>query len=261
MGQPGSNRNRAAATPCRADKSLAGRVSLVTGSARGIGAHIVRRLAVCGADVAVHYRSSKLQAMDIAREIRQTGRRAEVFQADLNETSQARRLIQEVSETFGRLDHLIYSAGPFLVKPFGLLTDAEWDSILNSNLKSAWAAEIAAAPWLRRSGQGRIVNIAANSAYVRTHSIYGLAKAALIHLTEALAVELGPHVTVNCIAPGMVDGSAPDEVTEQTVLERTPLRRLVTAPEIAEMCALICGPAFASVTGRTIVMDGGRWIR
>jgi NAD(P)-dependent dehydrogenase (short-subunit alcohol dehydrogenase family) len=91
--------------------------------------------------------------------------------------------------------------------------------------------------------------------------VYGLAKAALVHLTEALAVELAPHITVNCIAPGMIEGSEPDEKTRDLVVGRTPLQRLVRPEEIARMCAAVCSPTFDSVTGRTLVMDGGRWLR
>lgn len=237
-------------------------MSLVTGSARGLGAQLARRLAAGGDQLAIHYRSSAAAAQSLAGEITEAGGRAEIFQADLASSAEARSLVAAVANHFGRLDRLVYNVGPFLTTPFTALSDQEWDAILNTNVKSAWAAAIEAEPWLRQSpGGGHIIHIAANSAYVRTHSIYGLAKAALIHLTEALAVEMGPDITVNCVAPGMIEGSEPDAAVRSLVMDRTPLRRLVTASEIAEVCALLCSPAFSSVTGRTIVMDGGRWLR
>jgi NAD(P)-dependent dehydrogenase (short-subunit alcohol dehydrogenase family) len=243
------------------DAFLTGTAALVTGSARGLGAAIAHRLAVCGADIALHYRSSKEECEALAVKIRSMGRRCIALQADLDHAAQGRLLVREAAAALGRMDHLVYNVGPFLTRPFLDLSEAEWDSIMNANLKSAWATAAEAWPWLRESGQGHVVMIAANSAYIRTHPVYGMAKAALIHLSEALAVEMGPQAAVNCIAPGMVEGSQPDEATGRLVLDRTPLKRLVTAEEIAEMCAIICSPAFRSVTGRTIVMDGGRWLR
>ena len=243
-------------------KPLAGTVALVTGSARGLGTALALRLSEYGADIAIHYRSSRTAADEVASRIRSAGLRAETFQADMCHASQARKLVREVAETFGQLDHLVYNVGPFLTTPFTTLAEPQWDEIIDANLKSAWATAAEAAPCLRRSGHGHIIHIAANSAFIHTHSVYGLAKAGLIHLTESLAVELGPHISVNAIAPGLVEGTEPDAALRALVLERTPTRRLVTPSEIAEMCALICSsPAFASVTGRTIVMDGGRWLR
>ncbi|MDQ2732625.1 MAG: SDR family oxidoreductase [Armatimonadota bacterium] len=240
---------------------LRGRVALVTGSARGLGSTLAREFAADGADVAVHYRHSETEAANVAQQIRIAGRRAETFRADLAHTDEARALVRQVVETFGQLDCLVYNVGPFLTEPFLSLSETDWDFILNTNLKAAWVMAVEAAPALRRTGSGRIIHIGANSALVRTHSVYGLAKAALVHLTESLAVELGPHVTVNCIAPGMIEGSEPDEATRQAVLSRTPTGKLVTAEEIAKMCVSLCHPDSGSITGRTIVMDGGRWLR
>lgn len=264
MAQPGLKRDQQEARTGRDNPTtppLSGRVALVTGSARGLGSVLARELAAEGADVAIHYRHSEAEAASVAQDIRSTGRRAEIFQADLAHTSQARSLVRHVTDTFGGLDCLVYNVGPFLTVPFLALSESQWDLILDTNLKAAWIMAVEAASELRRTGSGRIIHIGANSALVRTHSVYGLAKAALVHLTESLAVELGPDVTVNCIAPGMIEGSEPDEATRQAVLSRTPTGTLVTAAEIARMCALLCHPDSGSITGRTIVMDGGRWLR
>jgi NAD(P)-dependent dehydrogenase (short-subunit alcohol dehydrogenase family) len=115
---------------------------------------------------------------------------------------------------------------------------------------------------MRAVGWGRVVNVSAGSAYIRNHSIYGLAKEALIFLTEELALELGPEITVNAVAPGQIEESAADiaELDPSFVgraVEHTPIKRLATRREVADMVALLCSPAFDVVTGVTIPMDGG----
>jgi NAD(P)-dependent dehydrogenase (short-subunit alcohol dehydrogenase family) len=117
-------------------------------------------------------------------------------------------------------------------------------------------------PGMNERGWGRVVNVSAGSAYLRNHSIYGLAKAAVLHLTEALALEAGPGVTVNAVAPGQIDESAPDvSAIDPTFVERavarTPAGRLVTRAEVAEAVALLCSPAFAMLTGAVLPLDGG----
>jgi NAD(P)-dependent dehydrogenase (short-subunit alcohol dehydrogenase family) len=113
---------------------------------------------------------------------------------------------------------------------------------------------------IKESIRGRIINLGATSALVRTHSVYGLAKAALLHLTESLALELAPAVTVNAVVPSQIASARTDRMPayKAAAIEGTPLGRLVTEQEIARMVALMCGPDFDFVTGHSIVMDGGR---
>jgi 3-oxoacyl-[acyl-carrier protein] reductase len=147
--------------------------------------------------------------------------------------------------------------------PFVEMAEGEWDGILGVNLKAAYLLTKAVAPSMKQRGWGRIILMAAGSAFIHTHSIYGLAKASVIHLTESLAVELGPEITVNAIAPGQIRESAAimdsfEPGFSERATQAAPLKRLVTRPEVAEMMALICvSPAMQSVTGHTFVMDGG----
>src|SRR3990172_7001327 len=126
--------------------------------------------------------------------------------------------------------------------------------------RGARAGAAAVAGGVRAAGGGRIVNLGATSAYVRSHSVYGLAKAALLHLTESLAVELAPAITVNAVVPSQIASARTDTLPayKQAAIAATPLGRLVTEPEIGRMVGLLCSPAFDFVTGRAIVMDGGR---
>ena len=129
-----------------------------------------------------------------------------------------------------------------------------------ANLKAPWLLAQKLAPAMERLGWGRIVNLGATSGFVRTHSVYGLAKAALLTLTESLALELAPAITVNAVVPSQIASARTDTmpVYKEAAIAGTPLGRLVTEEEIAHMVALVCSPEFDFVTGRAIVMDGGR---
>jgi NAD(P)-dependent dehydrogenase (short-subunit alcohol dehydrogenase family) len=142
------------------------------------------------------------------------------------------------------------------------MEEAEWDEVLDSNLKAAYLFASAVGPAMKREGWGRIINISAVSAFVRNRSIYGLSKAALHTLTESLAIELAPEVTVNVIAPGQIleslqEMSGIDPIWAESVVAQTPLGRLVTRKEIAETVALLCTEPFDMVTGIVLPVDGG----
>ena len=145
---------------------------------------------------------------------------------------------------------------------FRTLTERDWDYIMTTNLKAVFLASQLVLPGMERLGWGRIVNLGATSALVRSHSVYGLAKAALLHLTESMAVDFAPHVTVNAVVPSQIASARTDRMPayKAAAIAATPLGRLVTQPEIARMVALVCSPAFDFVTGRAIVLDGGRSI-
>jgi NAD(P)-dependent dehydrogenase (short-subunit alcohol dehydrogenase family) len=243
---------------------LEGKRALVTGASRNLGAVIAERLAVRGATVAVNYCASG----DAARELvvrleREMGPGHVAIQADVTKSDEVSRLVEEAAEGLGGgVDVLVNNAGPFSMTPFAELPEPEWDRIWDANVKAAYLASQLVAPRMREAGWGRIVNISAASYALRNHSIYGLAKDALRFLTEELAVELGPEVTVNAVAPGQIVESAAD-IAEfdptfvDRAIEATPAGRLVTRREVADVVVALCGPAFAMVTGTTIPVDGG----
>jgi NAD(P)-dependent dehydrogenase (short-subunit alcohol dehydrogenase family) len=159
------------------------------------------------------------------------------------------------------VDVLVNNLGPYCDTPFLKLPEAQWDWILNTNLKAAYVLAQEFAPGMIERGWGRIVNISAASAFIRSHSVYGLAKAALIHLTESLAVELAPQVTVNAIAPGQIeDSELVDELDpnyKRILRDESPLKRLVTRQQIADLVLALCGETFATTTGHTFRPDSG----
>ncbi|MFO1080439.1 MAG: SDR family NAD(P)-dependent oxidoreductase [Reyranellaceae bacterium] len=240
--------------------SLTDKVVLVTGSSSGTGASIARAFARRGARVAVHCRAARADADRVVADIVGAGGVARAFGGDLAEDAACLALIDSVEAALGPVSVLVNNAGPFADAPFRSLAPEVWDRVLAANLKAPWRLAQRVAPDMERLGWGRIVNLGATSSLVRTHSVYGLAKAALIHLTESLALELAPAITVNAIVPSQIASPRTDTmpVYKQAAIAGTPLGRLVTEDEIAEMAVLLCGPAFDFVTGRSIVMDGGR---
>jgi NAD(P)-dependent dehydrogenase (short-subunit alcohol dehydrogenase family) len=238
-----------------------GKVALVTGSSRNLGAAIAGRLGAHGATVAVHYQQDAAAAEEVVQEIASRGGRAASFQADLATSGAATALIQAVLDRFGRLDVLVHAAGPYADIPFATLDEPTWDRTMNVNLRAAYLLAAAAAPSMREHGWGRIVAISAGSAFIRSHSVYGLAKDALRHLISSLAVELAPQITVNAIAPGqIVDTPLVEEIApgfKQAQLAATPLQRLVTWNELSALVVLLCSHPFDMMTGQTLVIDGG----
>ena len=241
---------------------LMGKVALVTGASSGAGVDIARALARCGARVAVHYRHSGAGADAVAEAIRAAGGEAATVQADLAVSGDVRRLVAQVDARLGPVSVLVNNAGPFADTTFRTLTERDWDYVMTTNLKAVFLASQLVLPGMERLGWGRIVNLGATSALVRSHSVYGLAKAALLHLTESMAVDFAPHVTVNAVVPSQIASARTDRMPayKAAAIAATPLGRLVTQPEIARMVALVCSPAFDFVTGRAIVLDGGRSI-
>jgi len=244
-------------------RGLQGNVALVTGASRNLGPVIVRELAALGAAVALNCLSSDQQeGREVAVELAGAGYEIDVFPADTSDRVQMEEMGEAILGRFGHIDILVHCAGPWCDTPFIELPEEDWDRIMDTNLKGAYLASQIAAPSMRERGWGRIVVISAGSAFIRTHSVYGLAKAAIIHFVESLAVQLGPEVTVNAIAPGQIAETTEifeiDPSFVEKAIDYTPLRRLVTRREIAQMIGLICtSPAMSSVTGHTFVMDGG----
>jgi NAD(P)-dependent dehydrogenase (short-subunit alcohol dehydrogenase family) len=241
---------------------LSGKVALVTGASSGAGVDIARELARLGARVAVHYRSSRAGADEVVGAIRAAGGEAATFQADMAVSDDVRRLVAEVHGRLGPVSVLVNNAGPFADTAFRTLTERDWDYVMNTNLKSVFLASQLVLAGMETLGWGRIVNLGATSALVRSHSVYGLAKAALLHMTESMAVDFAPHVTVNAVVPSQIASARTDKMLayKAAAIAATPLKRLVTQQEIARMVALVCSPAFDFVTGRAIILDGGRSI-
>lgn len=240
---------------------LRGRTALVTAASRNLGPAIAEALAARGADVALNYLTSEEAALGLAETLqRRHDIRCLPVRGDVG--AEGETVVETVLEWASRLDILVSNAGPFSKAPFIDLPEEEWDRVWDVNVKAIYRCVRAAAPSMRRHGWGRIVNVSAVSAYVRNRSIYGLAKSSVETLTEQLAVELGPEINVNAVAPGQIEESLVemagiDPVWAEEVVRRTPLRRLVTRGEVAQMVAMLCSSTFDGVTGVTIAIDGG----
>ena len=243
-----------------ADRKLTGQTALVTGAGRRIGREIALRLASEGAQVAVHYGHSKEDAGAVVSEIERAGGQAFSLQADLTRVNEIARMFDEVERRCGRLDILINNAGRFYTTPLSEATESEWDSLLDSNVKSQFFCAQRAAPMLRESGRGRIVNLASLGGLLAwpKYTAYCVSKAGVIHLTRCLARELAPTVTVNAVAPGTI--SFPDDPPElaESYVRKAPLKRTGSAKDIADAVAYLVNAPF--VTGQVLVVDGGRSI-
>ncbi|NIM27376.1 MAG: pteridine reductase [Gammaproteobacteria bacterium] len=238
-------------------------VALVTGGARRIGAAIVRRLHDAGFQVAVHYNSSRdeAQALCDALDAARPGS-ALPFAADLREIAAIGALVDAVADAFARIDVLVNNASSYFATPLGRIDEGAYRELLDTNLTAPLFLSQAAAPMLARSG-GSIVNIADiyASMPIADHAAYCAAKAGLVMMTRALAVDLAPDVRVNAVAPGAIlwpEGSAGEE-DHSAVLAQIPLGRTGSPADIAEAVLFLARDAHY-MTGQVIKVDGGRAI-
>ena len=236
-------------------------VALVTGSARRIGAAIARALHAAGYDLALHYRSSSDDVDALAAEL-ERGRPGSTvrLQADLAEFDRLPELVAQTVGRFGRLDALVNNASGFFPTPVGEATPAQWDALFATNARAPLFLSQAAAPHLARNG-GAIVNLTDlyGERPLAGHSIYCMAKAALLMATRSLALELGPEVRVNAVSPGAIlwPEHGGDDAARQAMLQRTPLARTGTTGEVAEAVRWLLQDA-TYCTGQVIHLDGGR---
>ena len=244
-------------------QALAGRVAVVTGSARNIGRAIALELAGAGAAIVVNARSAAADAEAVAAEIRQAGGKAAVKIADITDPAAAEGLIAAAVTAFGRLDILVNNASVRREVDFAELDYREWREILGITLDGAYLCSHAALPHLIAAGSGTIVNIGGLSSHTgasrRAHVI--AAKAGLAGLTRALAHDLAPHsITVNCVAPGLIETVRAGKEPAHHALHQTADGRRGTPQEVAALVAFLCGPGARYITGQTIHANGGAFM-
>jgi len=245
---------------------LKGKVALVTGGSRGIGRAIVMNLATVGADVAFTYRQNVEQAQEVVDWVEGIGRRGLAFQADVVDFAEAQRVVEQVMITWGRLDILVNNAGIHRNETIWAMDEAQWDEVLDVNLKGTFNYTHAVAPIFRRQCAGRIVNIAS------IHGLrgrqagpnYSAAKAGVIGLTKSVARDLGPYgVNVNVIAPGIMETdmvrALSHELKDRFVAE-TVLGRMGQPEDVAHLVTFLCLDQARHITGEVIKVDGGQYI-
>jgi len=244
--------------------SLSGKVVLVTGGAKRVGAAIARRLHREGADLMLHYRGSEREARALRAELNAArGDSVALVQADLLDIPGLSEIVKNTISRFERLDVLVNNASTFFPTPVGEMTAATWESLVGANLRAPLFLSQAAAPHLKKTG-GAIVNITDIHAErpLKNYVIYSIAKTGLVGLTRSLARELAPEVRVNGVAPGAIvwpeDGSW-DDLTRQRIVSHTLLKRTGEPDDIARAVHYLIAEA-PYVTGQIIAVDGGRSI-
>jgi pteridine reductase len=243
--------------------SLEGKVALVTGAARRVGRTIALAFAAKGARVAVHYHTSVADARRVAAAVKSlSGAEADVFRADLGDPRSPAKLADAVARRFGGIDVLINSASLYEKTPFAAATPDDWDRQMAVNARAPFFLAQACAPWLKRSGEGSVINIADWAAH-RPYSDYGpycASKAALLCANKALAKALAPEIRVNAVLPGPVlppEGMGDGE--RRKISDATLLKRLGTAEAVARACLFLADSADYT-TGAELTVDGGRLV-
>jgi pteridine reductase len=242
-----------------------GKVILITGGAKRVGAAICRRLHAAGANIVMHYRSSGQNALSLQEEL-QALRPDSTYpiQADLLDPSALSRMVGQAIQHFGRLDGLVSNASSFFPTPLDKIDEHQWNDLIGTNLKAPLLLAKAAAPELRRN-QGSIVNIVDIHADrpMQGHLLYSVAKSGLLGLTRALAQELAPHVRVNGVSPGVIvwpeHAEWDDEVRRKQIVSHTLLKREGEPDDIAKTVQFLLHDA-PYITGQIIAVDGGRSI-
>ena len=242
---------------------LKGKAALVTGGSRGIGRAVCLELARRGACVAVNYAGNAAAAEETVESCKAMGVDAFSVQADVADAAACDAMVKEVLSRFGRLDILVNNAGITRDGLMPMLKDADWDAVLDANLKGAFHCMRAAYRPMMKQKYGRVVNLSSivglrgNAGQAN----YSASKAGVIGLTKALAKELGPsHITVNCVAPGVIDtemnGGLPEKARE-SMLASIPMGRLGQGEDVAKAVAFFAGDGAGYVTGQVLCVDGG----
>jgi len=243
------------------EQKLAGKVVLITGGARRVGAAVTRHLHAAGANLVIHYRNSATEANALRDSLNASRPESAITLAcDLLDVSVLDGLVQSTLQRFGKLDVLINNASSFYATPVGSITLTQWDDLIGTNLRAPVFLSQAAAPALAAS-DGLLLNIVDIHGMrpLRHHPVYSSAKAGLIMLTQSLARELAPHVRVNAIAPGpvMFPETGLTEEMKDSIIERTLLKRRGSPEDIAR-AALYFASEAPYVTGQVLAVDGGR---
>ncbi len=250
--------------------SLKGKKALVTGASRGIGKGIALAFARQGAMVAVNYRANEAMAQEVVEEIKKMGGSAMAVKADVSQKQEVDMMVSKVASEFGGIDILANNAGIVAYRPFAQMEEADWDQVLDTNLKGQFFCIKAVAPYMEKQGKGRIINlssIASGGVGVGFLNLahYCASKGGVVALTEELALELTPKgINVNAIAPGAIDTDMSKAVASNPevlkgLLARVPKGRLGKPEDIAAMAVFLASDEADYCTGAVFYVDGG-WL-
>ena len=242
---------------------LDGQVALVTGSSRGIGAVIARRLAQAGAKIALNYNANLAAATEVMQSITGGGGDAMLIAGDVSDDASARGAVKAVIDRFGRIDILINNAGIHRDRLLLRMTPADFDEVLQVNLRGAFLCTRYVMPYMIRQHQGRVINISSVVGLSGNpgQANYAAAKAGLIGFTKAVAREVASrNVTVNAVAPGYIATGMVEDLTEdqrRQILERIPMGRFGTSSDVAETVLFLSSHGAGYLTGQVLTIDGG----
>lgn len=246
-------------------RGLTGQVAIVTGASRGIGRAVALELASWGARVAVNYQRNAAAAAAVVAEIERAGGEALAVQADVTQPAEVAAMVRATLERWGALHILVNNAGVTRDNLFQRMKDADWDTVIDTDLTSAFLCAQAVLPAMRAAGYGRIVNVASLAGLAGNvgQANYAAAKMGLVGLTKALARELtGAGIAVNAVAPGYVETEMIESIPQwlrEWALDVIPLKRFGSAEEVAPAVAFLASPAASYIIGHTLTIDGG-WV-
>jgi 3-oxoacyl-[acyl-carrier protein] reductase len=247
--------------------TLAGKIALVTGSSQGIGRATAERLAQSGADIVINYRNNASSAAEVKAHIKEMGRRCIAVQADVSLEDDVSRLFAEANESLGPVSILVNNAGTTRDKLILQMSLADFEYVVDTNLRSAFLCTKAALRGMMKARWGRIVNISSPAALLGSagQANYSASKAAIIAFTLSTAREMASrNITANAIAPGFIPTELTSMLTEQQrqfLLDNTPVGRFGEPEEIAAAINFFCSPDAAFITGQILCVDGGMAMR
>jgi len=239
------------------------KVALVTGASGGIGRAVCLSLAQAGFDIAIHYNRGAEKAEALRQEVVALGRRAEARQADLSDSAQCTRLVEQCVESLGGLYALVNNAGTTDDGLLMRMTDAQYESVMAANMGSCFYCTRAALPLLMKARQGRIVNITSVVGVTGNagQANYAASKAAIIGFTKSCAKEAAPRgVCVNAVAPGFIETAMTDVLSDEIkekMKQAIPLRRFGAPSDVAALVQFLCGEGGSYITGQVMLVDGG----
>ncbi len=234
---------------------------LITGAAKGIGAAIAEELAVKGYQIIINYKTSEQKAQELKEKLTNNGLNVEIYRADVTQKEEVQKMVQDIINKYGKIDILINNAGISQIKPFADIEEEEWDNMINNNLKSVYLVTKQVIHNMIQKREGTIINISSiwgiTGGSCEVH--YSAAKAGIIGFTKALAKEMAlSNITVNAIAPGMIETDMNGELTSEDVIEiqkEIPLGRIGKPEEIAKTVKWLIQTPY--ITGQVIRIDGG----